>query len=314
MVFNLKVVPETVTLFVEANINIMKRTQWLSMAAMAAGFLTGLAPVSSWAQRDTGISARAALDFLSRQYGADKVEWVVEMRGSDGVPTPEEWEVFVYDPDTRFLTREYWVGDGEATNEGPADDYFPDRSTFGYIRVTDLKLDSAAAFTIAEGEARKARMGFDRLNYTLRCREFSREPVWTLELVDSAGALVGKVYISGSTGEVLRTVWIQRPGRGRTEGASVVMDSAAPRGGGEDLSQARPEAAKGNGLRQFTPETPPGPPLPLTEPDPSPTTVGPKKAGTSGVNSETDTRIPPPPGTKGEPDTRIPPPPIPPAP
>lgn len=296
----------------------MKNTSWLSMAALAAGLLTGLAPATSRAQRDPGISARAALDFLSRQYGADKIEWVVEMRGDDGVPTPEEWEVFVYDPGTRFLTREYWVGDGEATNEGPSDDFFPDRSTFGYFRVTDLKLDSAAAFTIAEGEARKARMGFDRLNYTLRCREFSREPVWTLELVDSIGSLVGKVYISGSTGEVLRTVWIYRSGRGRPEGAPMVVDSAIPRAGagaGEDMSQARPESARGNGLRPFTPEPPAGPPLPLTEPErePVPTTVGPKKAGSSGVNSETDTRIPPPPATGG-PDTRIPPPPIPPAP
>lgn len=280
----------------------MKRSPWIFGAAAVAALLCGASP-ALMAQRDEGIPAREALAFLGQRFGEDRIEWVVEMRGYDGIPEPAEWEVVVHDPGTRYLTREYWVGDRDATNEGPSDEFFPDRSPFGYFRVTELKLDSKAAFTIAEGEARKARLGFDKLNYFLRCREFSREPVWTLELVDAGGDLVGKVYISGDTGEVLRTVWIFRGSRGRPDGRPLVVDTAAPRPGGGTSEGARSESAPAttnllkpdpNEPNPLTPPAVPGPqpqaPKPAPAPEPSPTGT-PKPAPSTGI----DTRIPPPP-------------------
>jgi hypothetical protein len=225
------------------------------------------------------------------------------MRGFEGIPEPDEWTIKVWDPQAREMVREYWAGEGEATDEGNSGDFYPERSPFGFVRITDLKLDSKAAFVIAEGEARKARMGFDSLNYSLRCREFSREPVWTLELLDADEEMAGKVYISGSTGEVLRTVWIYRGSRGRPSGGPLIVDSSAPRDGGTDASSgARSESASGEGsrpdagapLKKITPD----------EPDPlSPTTP-----------PSSPPQPPLPPATSGGTDTRIPPPPIPPEP
>lgn len=298
-------------------------TRIFGAAVAAAVTLVSAPPL--WAQREEGISARGGLEYLGRRFGEERLQWIVEMRGFDGIPEPSEWEVYVFDEGARHLIREYWVGIGEATNEGASNEFFPDRSPFGYFRISELKLDSRAAFTVAEGEARKARMGFDKLNYTLRCREFSREPVWTLELVDAEGDLVGKVYISGDNGEVLRTVWIYRGSRGRPDGGPLVVDSAAPRPGGGASEGARSQSApSADGLRKFEPTVPdplappqtaptPGklPPMPNLEPAPEPSPTGvPKAAPGPGVP---DTRIPPPPATPGI-DTRIPPPPIPPAP
>ncbi len=266
-------------------------------------------PSPAQAQRDRGLSARGALELISERFGAERVEWIVEMRGYDGVPDPDEWEVTAWDPRSRFLVREYWAGDREATDEGSNDDYYPERSPFGFVRVTDLKLDSKAAFVIAEAEARKAKMGFDSLNYSLRCREFSREPVWTLELMDSAGYIAGKVYISGATGEVLRTVWIYRGSRGRPDGGPLILDSAAPRDGGDSASGgARPEPATESGtsqqgMRKYEPST-------EDEPDP----LAPPRPTTDAGSENGAPRPPVPPSSGRGTDTRIPPPPIPPAP
>ncbi len=272
----------------------MKRGRFTTMAALGFG-VAGLFTSPAMAQGDRGLSAREALELVSERFGAERVEWLIEMRGYEGVPEPEEWEIDAWDPRSRFQTREYWAGGREATNEGSSDDYYPERSPFGFVRVTDLKLDSKAAFVIAEAEARKAKMGFDSLNYFLRCREFSREPIWTLELVDAGGGIAGKVYISGSTGEVLRTVWIYRGERGRPDGGPLILDSAAPRDGGDGASsgsRSEPATEAGTsqqGLRKY--EGPADEPDPLAPPRP-----------------------PVPPANGGGTDTRIPPPPIPPAP
>lgn len=285
----------------------MKRSSQSSLVKLIAVAVLGWAALflveNAHAQRDRGLSAREALQLVSERFGAESVEWVVEMRGWEGVPEPEEWEVVAWDPQSRYLVREYWAGEGEATNEGSTDDYYPDRSPFGYIRLTDLKLDSKAAFVIAEAEARKAKMGFDSLNYSLRCREFSREPVWTLELTDGVSRTVGKVYISGSTGEVLRTVWIYRGTDARPGGGPLIVDSAAPRDGSNSVTRTErtevmpppDRGPEGSDLRRYESTSrdepdPLGPPRRMEEdPEPPRPPVPPRSGGS------TDTRIPPPP-------------------
>lgn len=265
--------------------------------------LSALFLVPSQAQRATGLSAREALDLVGRQFGSEQVGHIVEIRGYEGIPEPSEWEIWVWDERTPSMVRKFWAGRGRATNEGSSDDYYPKRSPFGFVRNADLRLDSKAAFVIAEAEARKAKMGFDSLNYVLRCREFSKEPIWTLELVDAAGKIVGKVYLSGSTGQVLRTVWIYRGSQGRPGGLPRIVDSAEPQGSGGSSSELSgtpfdsPAPATTTDADPFTPRT--GAPAPAPSPAPAP---GPS-TGTS-----------PPPSSGGTIDTLIPPPPVPPEP
>ena len=90
-----------------------------------------------------------------------------------------------------------------------------------------MRVDSDAAFAIADKEARQARIGFDAVNYLLRPKEGSPEPVWTLMLVDTAKRLVGRIEISAGSGEVVRRIWLRYAGAtGRN--LARIEDSASP--------------------------------------------------------------------------------------
>lgn len=267
------------------------------------------------AQDDGGVSSRRALGFLEQRFGADKFQGIVSMRGTEGVSQPDEWEVVVHDPASPYNLRYYWVDrKGDTSNEGPADDFYPSNAPDGFVMPRDVKVDSMAAFTIAEGEARKAKVGFDYLNYLLKAREFSREPIWRLELIDTNKKLAGAVFISGETGEVLRTVWITRT-KGPRGQQMTINDSYAP-----DAVAAQEAAVPP--VPTTTPGTVPVPVPPVVPPPVDPQSPLLPRTGEPGTAPGTPvipppvipngggTSIPPPPPAGGA-DTRIPPPPIP---
>jgi hypothetical protein len=188
-------------------------------------FLTGALPAR--AQR-TNMSAREAIGLVSTQFGPQTVEWLAEMRAQGGIPQPSDWQLLAYDERAPRLLYRFWAGAGRAGDGGVDDTRYPDDVPVGFFSVNQIGVDSVAAFTIAEGEARKARMAFDSCDYLLRVREYSNEPVWRLELLDASRRLVGKLYISANNGEVLRTVWVYRDQRARTDGLPLIIDSLAP--------------------------------------------------------------------------------------
>lgn len=195
--------------------------------ALAAAILS-IVP-SAEAQR-TNLSAREALGLVSTQFGPQATQWIAEMRAQGGIPQPSDWQILAYDQRAPKLLYRFWAGGGRAGDGGVDDLRYPDDVPVGYFGVSQIAVDSVAAFTIAEGEARKARMAFDSCDYLLRLREYSTELVWRLELLDAARRLVGKLYISGDTGEVLRTIWVYRDQRARPDGQPLIIDSMAPGG------------------------------------------------------------------------------------
>lgn len=195
--------------------------------ALAAAIL--LVVPSAEAQR-TNLSARDALVLVSTQFGPQATQWIAEMRAQGGIPQPSDWQVLAYDERAPKLLYRFWAGGGRAGDGGVDDLRYPDDVPVGYFGASQISVDSVAAFTIAEGEARKARMAFDSCDYLLRLREYSTELVWRLELLDASRRLVGKLYISGNTGEVLRTIWVYRDQRARTDGQPLIVDSMAPGG------------------------------------------------------------------------------------
>jgi hypothetical protein len=184
---------------------------------------------SAEAQR-TNLSARDALGLVSTQFGPQATQWIAEMRAQGGIPQPSDWQVLAYDQRAPKLLYRFWAGGGRAGDGGIDDLRYPDDVPVGYFSTSQISVDSVAAFTIAEGEARKARMAFDSCDYLLRLREYSTELVWRLELLDASRRLVGKLYISGNTGEVLRTIWVYRDQRARPDGQPLIVDSMAPGG------------------------------------------------------------------------------------
>lgn len=169
-------------------------------------FLGG--PAASRAEE--GQSAFKASIKLEDRYGSKPLANLVEMRGDGGQPQPTEWWFTVHNKTSKYLMHTFWVGMDRITDEGDSGEYYPKNPPSGFFNPARLKLDSSDAFTIAETAAKKAGIGFDWVDYRLRCREFSNEPVWILKMYDKWRQLAGSVAISAHTGTVLRTIWIRR--------------------------------------------------------------------------------------------------------
>ncbi len=184
----------------------------------------GITPLLN-AQQDRSVTALSAIINIESRFGSDAVKWISEMKAIGGQPQPLQWEVLAFDPLAPGLLHHFRSSGGVVQDGGPDSRRYPNDVPDGYFSPADLRLDSTAAFTIAEAEARKARMGFDSCDYFLKLKEFSREPLWRLELVDAVHRVVGAIYISGTNGQVLRTVWV---GRDATNGFPKIFDSQSP--------------------------------------------------------------------------------------
>lgn len=258
----------------------------LFSAALALAVLApGLVPAQG---RTT--SAREALDLVTSQFGPRSTQWLAEMRGTGGIPQPAEWDIVSYDERMPRLLYRFRAGMGRAGDMGPDEDRYPVNVPVGYFSPSQIGVDSVAAFTIAEGEARKAKMAFDSCDYLLRVREFSTDPLWRLELLDARRQIVGKIYISGRTGAVMRTVWIYRDQGGRPR----IVDSFAP-GGGTQLTgitgSGIREAAEPNGETGIYRTQPPGGAVRDNRVPMTPPQAGAPVAGTPSPSGS----IPPPP-------------------
>lgn len=213
--------------------------RFLPLLLSAGCALALLAPREATAQRN-GISAQEAIDLVSAQFGPKAVQWIAELRGRSGVPQPADWELLSYDERMPRLLYRFWATAGRVVDGGPDEERYPLDIPVGYFGMNQVVVDSVAAFTIAEGEARKARMAFDSCDYLLRVREYSTEPIWRLELFDARQQIVGKIYISATSGTVRRTVWIYRDERALSTGRPRIVDSMAPSqmGVGPDITSA----------------------------------------------------------------------------
>ncbi len=213
-----------------------------------------------------GIPARVALDRVAAKHGVAVIENIVEMKGRRGQSQPREWWIVVRDERSRSRLRTMWVGDVRATDEGENKEFYPKLLPLGFIAEKKLKMDSPAAFNILIREATVARIGFDSVDYKLRSKEFSDEPVWSLTVKDVRGNVVGKVILSGFDGRVYRTVWYYRQAGGYIKIVDSALDAPgrpeAPRKPGVPN---KPDPGRADSRAQRVPEFSPGPGDPGTE-------------------------------------------------
>jgi hypothetical protein len=145
--------------------------------------------------------------------------------------------------------------------------YYPKRAPEGYFDYGKVTVDSLAAFKAADREAGIARIGFDFIDYRLRCREFSDDPIWDLTLRTADGVALGTVSISNKTGRVLRTVWMRPAARG----ALVIgEDSAEPGARPLDTQVPIPEKAPAPPAPGDPTAPPPDDPAPAPDNSPLP--------------------------------------------
>jgi hypothetical protein len=240
-------------------------------------FLLCLHPLAAQEAPRSAPLPPTALDALSAfkiKTGREKVTGLVEVRGVNGAPTPLVWHVVILDARSPTKLEEFSIRGPRVDDRGPNREYYPEREPAGVFDLAKVEVDCAGAFRIADREAGTAMVGFDFIDYRLRCREFSDEPVWILTLRATDGDLKGTVTLSAKNGKVLRTLW-RRPG---PKGRPFPDDSALP-----------PE---------FRPPVPVPPPLPVL-PDPFPAKI-----------PEIDSAAPvPDPLPPPEPEGKLPPPP-----
>lgn len=141
-----------------------------------------------------GDTAYDALRAASAKLGAAAQNRLVEISGKGGRPQPALWQVQIEDPAGRGqvqvnVQRGVVVGQNRGAGLG------------GRLNLASIQLDSDGAFAIANTEAVRCEISFDRINYALR--EEGGFPVWRLELLDGPSSLVGSLKIAADTGAVI---------------------------------------------------------------------------------------------------------------
>lgn len=145
-------------------------------------------------------TAYTALRVVGREQGEDALNRVLEVRGRFGSPQPQVWKVTLKDPGARGGLRVLEVQRGKIISERT-----PVARSFGPpMNFNQLNLDSEGVFTIANQEAEKASVSFDRADYVLRGGTQSGAPVWTVDFFDGRRGRVGRFEIAADSGTVLR--------------------------------------------------------------------------------------------------------------
>jgi hypothetical protein len=142
-------------------------------------------------------TAYTAIRVVAKKIGDDALGRVVEVRGKMGSPEPQVWKIVLADDRARGGVHEFEVQKGHVSG---------DRSPSGGrgpgipIDLNKVNIDSDGAFTIVNQEAQKAKMPFDRVDYSLV--NTGRASIWHLEIYDGRNGRVGSLDISADSGNV----------------------------------------------------------------------------------------------------------------
>lgn len=168
-------------------------------------FAVLLAPAPVFAQS----TAKEAIRIVGRDRGADYLSRMLHVFGENGLPQPAVWRLVARDG--VGAVREFFVSKGAIIAEGVIPPAKANGISGTTLPMERLKVDSDGAFSKAELAARLAKVGFDRVNYQLRCLELSTNPAWFIALVDGQGVRVGEVCVGAGTGTIVTQTWLRRP-------------------------------------------------------------------------------------------------------
>jgi hypothetical protein len=160
--------------------------------------------------------------------------------GERGQDQPTAWRIVTRDSEQPGRFREFVVQNGKVVDERflRPDERPP--AAQAALATRRVRVDSKQVFVKADAAARKALVGFDSLDYELRTKEFSTDPVWVVRLNDQDGTVVGELAISCDNGAILRSSWFE-PDR-RTNGPASAVARRDP--DGDPQSRVRVESSK----------------------------------------------------------------------
>ncbi len=173
---------------------------------LLAAFLLMPGVFSSQAQ-PSAPSALTTLRGFARERGDEEASRIVGVVGFFGQDQPGQWLLLQKDVKVPNLLHEYAIRNGRLVAQRQFwRDPKQDMPSIPIV-ISQIAIDSTAAFRLADQQAKRAGVGFDSIHYQLRCRDLRNEPIWVLNLVDSLQKSVGVLYISALTGETLRSAW-----------------------------------------------------------------------------------------------------------
>jgi len=144
-------------------------------------------------------TAYTALRVVGKANGKGILDQVVELRGRSGAPEPAVWKIVLDDPKARGGVRELEVQRGQIIAERSPSG----RALGARMNFNQLNLDSEGAFTIANQEAQKAGVPFDRVDYVLKSGTNAGAPIWELQLMHAGEGRVATLQIAADSGTVL---------------------------------------------------------------------------------------------------------------
>ncbi len=151
-------------------------------------------------------TAYEALQVIKADRGDAILNELVEARGDSGNPQPHSWTIAMIDPSARKGIREFVINDGAIQSERTPVRGYEGLNRLPPINFTRLNLDSDGAFTVAEKEARRQKVGFNSVDYSLRTDVSSGSPTWVVRLFDYMGAPVGTLEVSAESGELAKAL------------------------------------------------------------------------------------------------------------
>jgi hypothetical protein len=149
-------------------------------------------------------TAYQALRAVGAARGEALMNRVIEVQGRHGTSQPATWKIVIDDPAARGGVRELEVSNGKIVSERTPVRAYSGASDAAVMDFKRLNLDSEGAFTVANQEASKSRMGFDNVDYVLRRDDQGTMPVWMIQLNDVDGRRVGSYQISADNGAIIR--------------------------------------------------------------------------------------------------------------
>lgn len=171
---------------------------------------------------------------------------VIEVKGRNGASQPSSWLIVIDDPDARGGIREVEVSKGKIISERtPVQTY--SGATSSTLDMARLNLDSEGAFTVAEDEARAAKVTFDSVDYVLRPDEGRGAPLWVLQLLDQNQRGVGTIRIAADNGNVLSRNFRSAP-------AAPPAPASTPRSSRNQVAERPPEPTRRPRDPQPTPQ------------------------------------------------------------
>lgn len=194
-----------------------------------------------------GATAYEAMRTAAAERGDAILDRLIELRGLEGVPDPSVWTLVLDDPLARGGVRVIDVKGGQVVGERTPIAGFASLGEGAVIPLAQLNLDSSGAFGVAERAANEQRVGFDRIDYSLRLDRSGGKPVWFLKLTDVTNAQVGTLSIAADTGALLEQNWAPVQASETFDGDASYVDDQPVR--------TSPESSKGEkiyeSLRNF---------------------------------------------------------------